>query len=89
MKQNRLDRITDGVLERVGRIRGEVQSQYKNTNPYRMEKVSPEEQIKNYLSMTPEMETQFRQQMGDEAMGEYTNKMNELIMRRQENARLT
>ncbi len=60
MKENRLDRLTDGVLERVGRILGEVKLQYKNTNPYRMEPVEPKEKLYNYEKIAPEVKAYYQ-----------------------------
>lgn len=61
MKENRLDRITDLTLERIGRIRGEVRLQYKNTNPYRQEPVPPKEQLYNYEHISPEVKMKFQE----------------------------
>ena len=39
MTENRMDRVTDLLKERIYGVRDEVRKQFKGTNPYRMEKV--------------------------------------------------
>ena len=76
---NRLDRITDGIKGRLYRINSEIHSQNKNSNPYRQEPVSEEEQIKRFLNMSPETEQRLRE---EGIYDNYAHNMNVKILRR-------
>jgi len=83
---NRMDRITDKLKERITRISVRAQGQFKGTNPYRMEKVSPEERIRNYMNITPDIRQQLSAQFGEDSVTKMDAEMHELINRRQGNA---
>ncbi len=85
-KTNRLDRITDLTKMRVERVLGVATRQFKGSNPYRQEVVSPAERIQKYLSTSPEQLQFMRQNFGNQAVDTYIAKMNELIAGRQTNA---
>ena len=84
---NRMDRITDKLKERINRIGVRARGQFKGTNPYRMEKVSPEERIMNYQQLldNPDIEQQLRTQVGNAPIDKMHLDMRELINRRQSN----
>ncbi len=86
VKTNRLDIITDLLNERINGVKEEVSRQFKGTNPYRQEPVSPQERIQKYLNTSPEQIQFMRQNFGNQAVDTYIAKMNELILRRQNNA---
>lgn len=81
MKQNKMDIVTDLVKKRMGIAFGEAQRQYKNTNPYRKEPIPDEERIQSYLSLTPDVEQELRQQFGDAPVEQMHSDMQELIKR--------
>ncbi len=82
MKENRLDNITDLIKERIGGIVGEAHKQFKGTNPYRQEKVSTDEQLSHYDTMTPYLETSLRQSFGNQVVDNYKVKMEQIKIRR-------
>ncbi len=43
MKENKMDRITDLLKERLNRVREEAHTQFGKTNPYRQEQVKEED----------------------------------------------
>ena len=81
MKENRMDRITDKIKERVGRIVGEAHNQFKGANPYRQEAKSNRERLLEYSQMTPETEMFLRQGFGDMIVDNYKTKMETLLQR--------
>ena len=56
-------------------------------NPYRQEPVPDEERIQNYLSITPDMEMQMRQEMGDQPVDDMHVRMHELINKKVQHGR--
>lgn len=86
MKENRLDNITNLLKERITGIVGEAQKQFKGTNPYRKEKVSLDDQLAHYNTLTPYMETSLRQSLGNEMVDSYKTRMEQIKLRRLGNA---
>lgn len=87
-KENRMDRITDLLGERLSRVMLHTHKQLKGTKPYRKEPVTTDEMIYNYSQLTPDMEQQMRQQMietqgSDANMNAYHASMQKIINRRQ------
>ena len=78
MKNNQFDLVTDLVKRRIGLAIGEAQKRFKNTNPYRMEKVTDEDRIKDYQSLTPDKIDFARKSFGDATVDAYLSKMLEL-----------
>lgn len=81
-----MDRVVDKLHGRRTLVRSKLAEQFKKTKPFRMEEISPEEQVYWYNQLTPEMEQTFRQQAGDDVMDKYIGKM-ESLKRRMGNAR--
>ena len=77
MKMNKMDRLTDKLNARMARISGRISKENKNTNPYRMERVSDRERLYDYESITDE-EMEFGMQEFPQEVSEYTNTMEEL-----------
>ena len=77
--ENRMDRITNLVNERVGRIIGTIKNDFKDTNPYRTEKITSKMQIDWFTQKFPEQESLMRQQFGDEAIDEYVGNISKLM----------
>jgi hypothetical protein len=77
-RENRMDRIMDMIKTRLTSVNTEIVKQFKNTNPYRMVKVSDEERITKYLSITPDMDLELSQQLG-QVYQNYKLKMDNLI----------
>ena len=80
-EQNVFDIATDILKERLNLAFGELKEQFKGTNPYRKEPVSPKEQIYQYSQITPEMEMSLRQSLGDDVVDDYKFKMEKLLRR--------
>jgi len=81
MKQNKMDLVTDLVKKRIKLAFGEAKEQFKNTNPYRQEPISTEEQLYHYSQMTPELEFTMRQSIGDDMVNDYKMRMEKLKRR--------
>jgi len=81
MKRNKMDIVTDLVKKRMGIAFGEAQKQYKNTNPYRKERIPDEERIMSYTSLMPDVEQELRQQFGDAPVEQMHLNMQKLIER--------
>ncbi len=54
MKQTIMDRAIDLMLERSRLVRAKLQKQYKTTKPFRMEPMSNEEALNQYMGLTPD-----------------------------------
>lgn len=81
-KENRMDRLQDKLNARVARIGGRISQINKNTNPYRMEKISDEERIYDYAQLSDEDINFARQNFPPEVVSEYFGKMEELLRRK-------
>lgn len=90
VRKNELDRRTDKLKERLGRLMTTVSERYKNTRPYRKEPVSDAERIQRYLQWAgdPQLEMEMRQQFGNEGIDTLHRNMRELINRGQANGRV-
>ena len=85
MKTNRLDEVTDMIKKCLNGAIGEVQKQFKNTNPYRQEKVDDKERLFKYSQMTQQQLDFYASQFGAEVVQRYINEMAKL-QRRYQNA---
>jgi len=85
--KNRLDKITDKLKTRIGRITLNAQNQFKGVNPYRQEPVSNKERLLKYSEFTPDVEMRSRQDFGDAPVDNYKQKMEQLLAKEQTNAR--
>lgn len=81
MKENRFDIVTDMVKERFRLASKEAQKMFKNTNPYRQEKMSDDEILQKYLSLDPQVAQALQNSMPDFWI-QYENRMKELLLRR-------
>lgn len=81
MKDNKFDIVTDLVKRRIGLAIGEAQKRFKNTNPYRMEKVTDEDRLRDFQSLTPD-KINFARQNFPQELDTYLAKMNELQMKK-------
>ena len=78
MRTNRMDIVTDLIKKRVGLAFGVAQKQFKNTNPYRKERIPDEERIYDYANLSDEDINFARQNFPPEVVDEYFGKMEEL-----------
>ncbi len=79
MKNNKFDLVTDLVKHRINLAIGEAQRRFKNTNPYRMEKVTDEDRIRDYQTLTPEKIGFAKQNFGEDEVNAYLTKMQNLL----------
>lgn len=88
MEKSFIEDATDIILDTVKDVRLEIKEMFKNTTPYRKERVSNEERIMNYNDFinNPDIEQQWRLEAGDDAVDKYHLDMHELINRRLRNA---
>jgi hypothetical protein len=82
MKENRYDRITDLIKNRLGGVTKVIQDDFKGVNPYRMEKKTPTDTIAEYLAMS-DNDKQFVAQSFPDAWAKHEAQVQNLIMRRQ------
>ena len=84
MSDNRsiFDMAVDELLELQKSTKIELRKMFKGVRPFRMEKVSDEDRIAQYMKWadTP-MEGDLRQQFGDESIDTIRNNMHDLINR--------
>lgn len=81
MKENRFDIVTDMVKERFRLASKEAQKMFKNTNPYRQEKMSDDDIVSKYQSLDPRVIDALRTSMPD-FWQQYEAKVNKLMLRR-------
>ncbi len=81
------DLAADEIVKRYGLVKEEIIRRNKGKRPFRMEPVSTEERLLQYSEFTPEVEQMSRQDFGDAPVDNYKIKMEELLARRQNNAR--
>ncbi len=79
MKNNKFDIVTDEVKRRMSLAIGEARRRFKNTNPYRMEKVTDEDRIRDYQTLTPEKIAFAKQNFGENEVNAYLTKMQNLL----------
>ena len=72
----------DILLERQKLTKAKLREMFKGVKPFRMEKVSDEDRIVDYMKWadTP-MEDELRQKFGDESIDKIRNDMHDLINR--------
>jgi len=80
--KNFYDLVVDGLHERRNLVRSELHRRFAKVKPFRMEPVSPEEQLYNYNTMSREIEMDLRQSIGDEVVNDYIGKMEKLKRRK-------
>lgn len=81
MKENKMDRLTDKLNTRIGRISGRLTKMNKNINPYRQEKIPDEERLYDYAQLSEDDINFARQNFPPEVVEEYFGKMDELLRR--------
>ena len=83
MEKSIFDIAVDILIERRGLAKVELRKRFKGVKPFRMEKVSDEDRIANYMQWAndPEMEMEMRQSLGDEGVDTIHNNMHNLINR--------
>ncbi len=79
-----MDRITDLTKSRVSRIVVNAATQFKGTNPYRQEPVSPKDRLYKYSQLTPEQLNFYAQHFGVEVIQRYVDDMERLKERYQQ-----
>ena len=87
MRTNRMDIVTDLIKKRMSLAFGVAHTQFKNTNPYRKERIPDEERIYDFAQLSDEDINFARQNFPPEVVNEYFGKMQDLI--RRQNARTT
>ncbi|KKN57541.1 hypothetical protein LCGC14_0560870 [marine sediment metagenome] len=89
MRQNVFDTATDILKERMGNANLLITKMFKGARPYRQEPKSDEDRIRDYMQWAndPQMEQQLRQEFGNEGVDKMHTDMQELITRRNPNAR--
>ena len=82
MEKSVFDITVDILIERQKLTRAKLREMFKGVKPFRMEKVSDEDRIAQYMKWadTP-MEDDLRQQFGDESIDTIRNNMHDLINR--------
>lgn len=80
MKENKMDRLTDKLNARMGRISGRISKENKNINPYRMERIPDEQRLDDYANLTNE-DIEFGMQHFPQETPEYLAGMEELLRR--------
>ncbi len=91
MSDNRsiFDMAVDELLELQKSTKIELRKMFKGVRPFRMEKVSDEDRIADYMkwASNPQMEMELRQSLGDEEVNGIHVNMQKLITGRNPNAR--
>ena len=85
MEEGFFNVVTDELKASMKGLRFEVRDMFKGTRPYRMEKTSDNDQIKQYFDFTsdPTKEQELLQQgMPPEAIQNYHLRMRDLIRRK-------
>lgn len=80
MKEGSLDRRTELLKQRFVSLKGTIRNNFKGKKPYRGVEVSREEQIRNYLKITPDVEESLRQEVGDVSYDNWRMEMDKLMM---------
>lgn len=82
MKKNLYDDALSGVSEIVELVSGAVAKEFKGAKPFDKEPVSEEQQLSEYMALTPETMDERLQRDGLEATNAYIEQMEELKRRR-------
>lgn len=83
MKKNRYDRVTDRMLARIERVSDKMTQEFKNTNPYDKEPISEDQQLSEYMAMTPETMDERLQRDGIEATNAWIEEMEDIKAKQQ------
>jgi len=75
------DRAADEIVRRYGLVKKEIVRRNKGVKPFRMEPVSPKEQLLQFSQMTEEDISMMRQEMGDSALDNYLLDMQDISRR--------
>ena len=82
MEESIFDLAVDELLKRRGLVKTELRKRFKRTKPFRAEPVSNDEALSEYMALTPDMMDERIQRDGEEAIGQYIAKMEELKRRK-------
>ncbi len=77
-----LDLAVEDLIERQRFLKKELQRRFKREKPFRMEPVSEDKQLSEYMGMTPELMDERIQRDGEEATGAYIKQMEALKEKR-------
>ncbi len=87
MKENVLDRVHEGLGERIGRFRERIHSDFKGTQKFRQEPISEDEQLRQYDSLGIPGVMALVAQYGAEAIQSYIFNMEQMKTRRANDGR--
>lgn len=82
MEESIFELAVNELLERQRLTKLELRERFKKTKPFRMEPVSEDEQLAEYMAMTPETMDERLQRDGIEATNAYIQQMEELKRRK-------
>ena len=82
MEESIFELAVNELLERQRLTKLELRERFKKTKPFRMEPVSEDEQLAEYMAMTPETMDERLQRDGIEATNAYIMQMEELKRRK-------
>ena len=77
------DQAVDEILRLRGLVGEEIIRRNKGKRPFRMEPVSPKEQLLQFSQMTQQDEDMMRQEMGDAPVDNYLLDMDDIARRNQ------
>ena len=80
-EKNLYDLVVDELIERQRLVKSELRKRFKKTNPFRMEKVSPDEALYKYEHLTPQDMFNRIQNEGEEATNQYIKEMKQLQLK--------
>ncbi len=86
MRKNIYDEALKGVSKTMEDLSDSISKEFKATNPYDQKKMTDEEQLELYDSMTQEDFQYIMRNYGEDAVRKRFDEIARLIMRRQENA---
>lgn len=78
MRENIYDLATDILKQRIADAQEELKRQFKGTNPYRKEPVSPKERLLIYSRLTQSDLDFYASNLGTEVVQAYVNDMENL-----------
>lgn len=82
MEKSILELAVDELIERQRLVKDELRQRFKKTKPFRMEPVSEDKQLSEYMEMTPELMGERIQRDGAEVTEEYIGRMESLKRRK-------
>ncbi len=74
-KENILDGVKEGIIERIGWLKEELGTQYKGIKPFNKEAPDIREVYMSYKSITPEYLNGFVQKYGRESVNSFLYEM--------------